>query len=100
MLEQLPGLVVAEDQTKLLKDRGYWKSYNRAFYPDIFEKSGAPDMVEKYGDWFTYDKTPRSVIIDRDHANITDMDSFIKFMRYINKVFFFIIFFLFPKCST
>ena len=81
MLEQLPGLVVAEDQTKLLKDRGYWKSYNRAFYRDIFEISGAPDMVEKYGDWFTYDKTPRSMIIDRDHGNITDMDSFIKFMR-------------------
>ena len=40
-------------------------------------------MVEKYGDWFSYDKTPRSNIIQRDHKNITDMKSFIAFMRYI-----------------
>ena len=39
-------------------------------------------MVEKYGDWFSYDKTPRSLIIDRDHGKIVDMESFVTFMRY------------------
>ena len=74
-----------EDQTQILKERGYWKSYNRAYYSDIFKLSGAQKMVEKYGgDWFTYDKTPRSVIIDRDYKNITDMDTFMAFMRYLS----------------
>ena len=82
VLEQLPGIVIIEDQTQVLLDRTYWKSYNRAFYNATFELSGAPELVSKYGDWFTYDKTPRSLIIDRDHGKIQDQDSFMDFMRY------------------
>ena len=83
VLEQLPNKIIKDDQTQILKERGYWKSYNRAYYKEIFELSGAQKVVEKYGgDWFTYDKTPRSVIIDRDYKNITDMDTFMSFMRY------------------
>ena len=63
-------------------NRSYWKSYNRAFYPDVFEKTGAPDLVSEFGDWFSYDKTPRSMIIDRDHAKVKDLDSLMKLMRY------------------
>ena len=37
VLEQIPDLVVIEDQTKLLLTRGYWKSYNRAFYPGTIQ---------------------------------------------------------------
>ena len=44
VLEQIPGLVVIEDQTKLLLTRGYWKSYNRAFYPEIFQKTGQREL--------------------------------------------------------
>ena len=85
VLEQIPGYVTPRDQsdqTKLLLTRGYWKSYNRAFYPEIFNKTGAQDMVDKFGDWFSYDKTPRSKIIDRDHFEIKDLDSFMRLMRY------------------
>ena len=85
VLEQLPNKIIKKDQTQILKEKqGYWKSYNRANYTEIFELSGAQEIIEKYGneDWFTYDKNPRSVIIDRDHKNITDMDTFMTFMRY------------------
>ena len=58
----------------------YWKSYNRAFYPEIFEKTGAPSLVSEFGDWFSFDKTPRSVIIDRDHVKINDTSSLMKVM--------------------
>ena len=50
--------------------------------PEIFQKTGAPDMVSEFGDWFTYDKTPRSKIIDRDHSKIHDIPSLMKVMRY------------------
>jgi hypothetical protein len=82
VLEQLPGKFIVQDQTEVLRNRTYWKSYNRAFYPEIFELSGAQEKVDKYGDWFTHDKTPRSKIIDRDHGKIKDLESFMSFMRY------------------
>jgi hypothetical protein len=38
-------------------------------------------MVEKYGDWFSYEKTPRALIFKRDHGKVTDLDSMMKLMR-------------------
>ena len=82
VLEQIPGHVKIEDQTKYLLEKSYWKSYNIAFYPEIFEKIGGSDMVELYGSYFSHEKTHRSKIIDRDHAKIKDFDTFMKLMRY------------------
>ena len=82
VLEQLPGQIVAKDQTNVLNDKSYWSSYNRAYYPEIFERSGAPDMVDKYGDWFTHDKTPRANIFRRDHNKVSDVGTMMDMMRY------------------
>ena len=97
--EQLPGMFISKDQvwsnlnqtpniaqslpknlnfvkfqTKKLKDDGYWSSYNRAFYPEIFEKSGAPEMVTKFGDWFTHKDTPRAQIFRREQKKVKDTE--------------------------
>lgn len=82
VLEQLPDQIVVEDQTQYLRDRGYWKSFNRAFYPETFELSGGALMEEHYGQWFSYDNTARSKIMDRDHGKITGLATFLAFMRY------------------
>ena len=37
--------------------------------PDIFNKSGNWELVEKLGDWFSYDKTPRQ---EKKFANYFD----------------------------
>ena len=37
--------------------------------PDIFNKSGNWELVEKLGDWFSYDKTPRQ---QKNFANYLD----------------------------
>ena len=70
--EQLPGQFVSKDQTEVLKRQGYWASYNRAFYPEIFKRSGATEKVHEYGDWFSYESTPRSKIFRRDHHKVKD----------------------------
>ena len=44
--------------------------------------SGIPALVDRYGDWFSYDKTPRALIFKRDHKKVRDMGSLIKLMRY------------------
>lgn len=40
-------------------------------------------MVEKFGDWFTYEHTARANIFRRDHSKVKDMESMLKLMRYI-----------------
>ena len=82
VLEQIPGWVKIEDQTKHLIEKTYWKSYNVAFYPEIFEKIGGLDMVDKYGSDFSHQNTSRSKIFDRDHVKIKNFDSLMKLMRY------------------
>ena len=42
--EQIPGLVLYADVTQEL-ERGYWPSYNVPYFPEIYEKSGYPQMI-------------------------------------------------------
>lgn len=53
-----------------------------SYFPEIFNASGGPSMVKKYGDWFTYEHTPRANIFCRDHHKVTDMDSMMRLMRF------------------
>ncbi|KFM70112.1 putative phospholipase B-like 2, partial [Stegodyphus mimosarum] len=82
VLEQLPGYTHSEDVTKLLRDQGYFPSYNVAYFPDVFNLSGAQINAQKYGDWFTYDRCPRALIFRRDQGKVSDVPSMIKLMRY------------------
>lgn len=52
------------------------------YYPEIFNKSGGWDNVAKYGDWFTYDKSPRAQIFKRDQSKVIDLVAMQKLMRY------------------
>ncbi|XP_039257816.2 putative phospholipase B-like 2 [Styela clava] len=82
VLEQLPGEVVYDDVSNVLFSQTYWASYNVPYFPKIFNDSGFPALVKKYGNWFTHDKSPRAKIFARDHKKVVDMDSLIKLMRY------------------
>ncbi|KAJ7423706.1 putative phospholipase B-like 2 [Willisornis vidua] len=84
VLEQIPGLVVEADLTKLLYQQGYWASYNVPYFEDIFNASGNLELVRKYGDWFTYDKNPRAQIFRRNQTLVHDLDSMIRLMRSNN----------------
>ncbi|NXJ80244.1 PLBLB protein, partial [Trogon melanurus] len=81
VLEQIPGLVMAADQTELLYKQGYWASYNLPYFEEIFNASGTPELVKKYGDWFTYDKNPRAQIFRRNQTQVHDLDSMVRLMR-------------------
>lgn len=47
VIEQIPGLVVGEDLTNILK-QGYWSSYNVPYFKTIYEKSGYSLLVEEF----------------------------------------------------
>jgi len=82
ILEQLPGHVHAEDMTQFLAEKSHWPSYNVPYFQEIYNISGGPEQAEKYGDWFTYDKTPRALIFKRDHGKVVDLESMERMMRY------------------
>ncbi|KAH7964880.1 hypothetical protein HPB49_002205 [Dermacentor silvarum] len=82
VLEQLPHYINITDATHVLRNQSYWPSYNVPASEFIFNMSGSQKQVEKFGDWFTYDRTPRALIFKRDHGKVQDMDSMIKLMRY------------------
>ena len=82
ILEQLPSLIEARDMTDTLRGQSYWPSYNCPYFPSVFNLSGQPALVDKYGDWFTYDRTPRALIFARDESKVKDLDSMIGLMRY------------------
>ncbi|XP_068268516.1 putative phospholipase B-like 2 isoform X2 [Nyctibius grandis] len=54
------------------------------YFEEIFNASGNAELVRKYGDWFTYDRTPRARIFCRNHTLVRDLDSMIRLMRSNN----------------
>ncbi|XP_032443402.1 phospholipase B-like 1 [Xiphophorus hellerii] len=81
VVEQIPGLVEFSDQTQALR-RGHWPSYNIPFHQNIYILSGYGKMWSKYGEEFSYDLCPRAKIFRRDQANVKDLDSLKRIMRY------------------
>uniref|UniRef100_A0A2C9JGW9 Phospholipase B-like n=1 Tax=Biomphalaria glabrata TaxID=6526 RepID=A0A2C9JGW9_BIOGL len=78
--EQIPGLVVAEDLTALLRS-GYFSSYNVPYFEEIYNISGYPDYVKKFGIDYTYQLAPRAKIFRRDHSKVFDLNSMKSVMR-------------------
>ncbi|BDA45664.1 Phospholipase B-like 1 [Coccomyxa sp. Obi] len=90
VVEQVPGLTVAEDQTEILS-RGYWPSYNIPFYPEIYRRAGylklQRDQQARGGDYIaaarqkSYQLAPRATIFRRDAGKVTDLKSLKRLMR-------------------
>ena len=79
--EQIPGYHAAADQTTALQ-RGHWPSYNVAFYPEIYERSGYPTVVKVFGEGQSYQLAPRAQIFRRDaDGSVRDLPSLQTFMR-------------------
>nr|XP_032822922.1 phospholipase B-like 1 [Petromyzon marinus] len=83
VVEQIPTLVVSEDQTDILR-KGYWPSYNVPFYESVYNLSGYPEFVATHGSDFSYELAPRAKIFRRDHGSVVDLASMKGIMRSNN----------------
>ena len=45
--------------------------------------SGAANLTEQYGDWFSWDGSPRSKIFARNHTLVTNVSTMVSLMRYV-----------------
>jgi len=82
ILEQIPGMVVVADKTSELYQKTYWASYNIPYFESVFNASGLQALVAQYGDWFSYDGSPRAQIFRRNQSLVHDLDSMLRLMRY------------------
>ena len=84
LTEQLPGKIVSRDVTGVLERQQYWASYNRAYFPEIFRLSGGEKMRAEHGAWFSYDQTPRAVLLSRGQEKVRDEQSLLGLLRSNN----------------
>jgi len=82
VLEQMPGITVAKDVSSVLRNQGYWSSFNIPYFDEVFRASGHQEMVDKYGDFYSYNNNPRAQMFARDQDKARDVDSMIELMRY------------------
>ena len=61
----------------------YYDIHVYSFYENIFNISGAAALARQYGEWFTWDGSPRAKIFARNHTQVTNITTMIKLMRYI-----------------
>lgn len=76
VVEQMPGLIHAEDQTQTLNKLNYWVSYGVPYYQDIKILSTNYEELNKPAT-----KNPVEKILKAGQKNVTDLDSLIKLLR-------------------
>lgn len=52
-------------------------------FESVFNASGLPGLVAQYGDWFSYDRSPRAQIFWRNQSLVHNLDSMIRLMRCV-----------------
>lgn len=87
--EQLPGFkypygVTAADETSVLRDAGYWGSYNLPYFSNVYNVSGNLAMYVQEGNFFSYTNYARAKIFRRNNTDVVDVDSMKALMRYNN----------------
>ncbi|XP_070580330.1 phospholipase B-like 1 [Ptychodera flava] len=81
VVEQMPTMVKSGDQSPILR-AGYFPSYNVPFYEEVFNISGYPEMVAKYGTDYSYQLAPRAKIFRRDQGKVKSFQDMKHLMRY------------------
>ena len=82
LLEQLPGYVHMEDISKYLNSRGFFASYNVAFFEDVYDLGGTRKKYEEFGKDYSYTECPRAQIFARDVHTVTGLSPMRAILRY------------------
>jgi hypothetical protein len=80
--EEIPGLIVSQDVTPILHQRGFWPSYNIPYSTRIYNISGYPQKAAQFGDEFTYSGCSRARIFDRNATLTQSMEDVLHLIRF------------------
>lgn len=84
IIEQIPGETESADVSDLLRTQKYFPSYNIPYFQHIFDVSGFPWAVQKYGSWFSYTEHPRAQIFAREHPKVQSLSG-VKYIQRFNE---------------
>jgi hypothetical protein len=73
VVEQIPGIVATGDMSNALRSTGYWASFNRPYFKETRLRSGHDAAESKYGDLYSYDKSPRAKIFSWIGVSVENM---------------------------
>lgn len=82
LAEQIPGYVERSDVTDVLRQQGYWPSFNVAYFPYIYNVSGFRQKLQEQGTFWSYTKYARPEIFRRNQSGIKDLTGMQSMMRY------------------
>jgi hypothetical protein len=82
--EQIPGLVISQDKSDVLREQGYWASYNIPYFSEIYQLSGNTLWEETLGLLYSYNHSDRAEIFRRDAPNVNSLQDMQQIMRYNN----------------
>ncbi|CUG90165.1 lysosomal endosomal membrane protein, putative [Bodo saltans] len=73
--EEMPGNVTVADVTSVVREQGYWASFNIPYFPDTYKNSGFAAQEEVIGDFFSYTKYARPQIFKRNQSQVVDLET-------------------------
>lgn len=80
--EEIPGLIQVQDVTGVLLEQQYWPSYNIPYSPEIYNLSGYPSAVAKYGKEMSYKDCSRAQIFRRNATLTRSVEDVQRLIRY------------------
>jgi Phospholipase B len=85
IVSQMPGLAPSLDVTHVIRDQGYWASYNLNYLPVLYIASETNILEEQYGSYFSYTKYSRAELFKKYAPyvkNIKDMKTIMRYNRW------------------
>jgi hypothetical protein len=73
VLEAVPGLTHSEDLSHVLRDNGYWPSFNRPYFNDIREATGHTGAQRSHGAIYSWLNNPRAKIFKGAVAKLDNL---------------------------
>jgi hypothetical protein len=87
IIEQYPGITRARDMTDVLNRKGFFPSFNRPWFVDLYNLAGFPQRIKEWGadgNYWTYNTSARFYLFEREGPRLKSFEQFKSFMRYNN----------------
>ena len=73
VLEQVPTINHNADMSGHLREKGFWSSENRAYFPDARQVAGFAEAEDMHGNLFSADHNPRANIFAATEAGVNSL---------------------------
>lgn len=84
VVEEMPGLLVAHDQSQKFRISGMWSSANVPVYREIWTASGFAAAEITYGQDFSTSGNPRALMIMRNGSQVSTLNDLKGLLRFNN----------------